>query len=433
MNLLQELKWRGLIESDSSSIGDLNKLLNKEQTTFYVGTDPTGKSLHIGHLLAFIVARLLQQHGHKPIVLVGGATAALGDPSFKDAERKLLPMEVIRENADNIKKQVSHLIDFESDAPNAAIMVNNYDWMGGMGFLDFVRDIGKLITVNYMMAKESVQKRLSNGNGLSFTEFTYQLLQGYDFMVLNKQYGCKMQIGGSDQFGNATTGLKMLKQSGVNADECGVMTWPLVTRADGTKFGKSEGGKNIWLDPTMTSPYEFYQFWLNQSDSDAEKFIKMFTLLDVSTIESLIAAHREAPHLRKLQKALAYEVTKMVHSVEDASFAIEASNALYDKNATIETFQKFNKDTIASIFEGVPHYEVSASFLETKPNIIDFMAEIKFASSKGEARRDIKNGAYSLNKAKVLSDKMVVTTDDVICGQHIILQKGKKYSLVTVQ
>jgi len=432
MNLLEELKWRGLVAEDSSVSGNLNQLLNKEKTTFYVGTDPTGPSLHIGHLLAFIVARLLQNHGHKPIILVGGATASLGDPSFKAEERKLLSMETIFENAERIKKQLSHLIDFNSTEENAAIMVNNYDWMKDMTFLDFIRDIGKLLTVNYMTAKESVKRRLERPDcGLSFTEFSYQLLQGYDFLVLNKKYNCKLQIGGSDQFGNAMTGVELIRKSGGNAEECGVMTWPLVTRADGTKFGKSEGGKNIWLDREMTSPYEFYQFWLNQSDDDAEKFIKMFTLLDVKSIESLIIEHHEAPHLRILQKTLAYEVTKMVHSVEDAEFAVKASNALFDKNTTIDTFKGFNREMLLDIFKGVPQYNIRKSVVDSKPTFVDFANEITFANSKGEARREIKNGAYSMNLRKVTIDDMV-SSDDLINDEFIILKKGKRYSLVTV-
>lgn len=426
MTLFEELKWRGLVSD--STIGNLAQMLNHNKTTFYVGTDPTGKSLHIGHLLAFIVARLLQQHGHKPIILVGGATASLGDPSFKAEERKLLSMDEINANAENIKRQLSHLIDFTTDA----IMVNNYDWMGEKTFLDFVRDIGKLASVNQMIAKESVKRRLErDGSGLSFTEFTYQLIQGYDFMHLYNNYGCKLQIGGSDQYGNATAGLDIMRKSGINVDECGVMTWPLVTRADGTKFGKSEGGKNIWLDPTMTSPYEFYQFWLNQTDEDAEKFIKMFTLLDVKRIESLITNHRENPHLRILQKTLAYEVTKMVHSVNDAEFAVKASSALFDKNTTIDTFKGFNRETILEIFKGVPQFNISRFVVESKLSFVDFANEILFAQSKGEARREIKNGAYTMNLRKVTTADQV-TPDDLINDEFIILKKGKRYSLVTV-
>ena len=432
MTLFEELKWRGLVSLEATS-GDLSRLLNSNKTTFYVGTDPTGKSLHIGHLLAFIVARLLQNHGHKPIVLVGGATASLGDPSFKAEERKLLPMEEIKANAENIKKQLAHLIDFSSSAENAAVMVNNYDWMKDMTFLDFIRNIGKLLTVNYMTAKESVQNRLKRPDcGLSFTEFTYQLLQGYDFLVLHDKYNCTLQIGGSDQFGNATTGIEMMRKSGIDISNCGVMTWPLVTRADGTKFGKSEGGKNVWLDATMTTPYEFYQFWLNQSDDDAKKFIKMFTLIDVEEINKLIAEHDAAPHLRTLQKRLAFEVTKMVHSEADANMAVEASNALFAKNTTIETFKKFSNETLTTMFAGVPQFEVSKTLLDTNPSFIDFAVNIKYSNSKGDARRNINNGAYSLNKSKVSLDT-TVNTSNLIHDKFLILQTGKRYALVTVK
>ena len=430
MNLLEELNWRGLVASTS---GNLVNILNNQKTTFYVGTDPTGKSLHVGHLLAFIVARLLQQHGHKPIILVGGATASLGDPSFKAEERKLLSMDEIMSNAENIKKQLSHLIDFDSTDANGAIMVNNYDYMKDMSFLDFARNVGKMITINYMMAKDSVQSRLSReGSGLSFTEFTYQLLQGYDFQQLNEKFGCTLQIGGSDQFGNAMTGLEIIRKSGGNSDECGVLTWPLVTRADGTKFGKSEGGKNVWLDPTMTSPFQFYQFWLNQTDEDAKKYVKMFTLLSCDEIESLIAKHDEAPHLRLLQKTLAFEVTKMVHSENDANMAIEASKALFDKTTTIDTFKKFDENTFKSIFDGVPHLSISKDYIASNPSFIDFAVESKFANSKGEIRRAILNGGISKSLVKIPSVDTRISLDDVIHNKYIILKSGKKYSLVTV-
>lgn len=430
MTLLEELQWRGLVASTS---GDLNNILNTP-TTFYVGTDPTGKSLHVGHLLAFIVAKLLQKNGHKPIILVGGATASLGDPSFKAEERKLLTMDEIMANAENIKKQLSHLIDFNSTDKNAAIMVNNYDYMKDMSFLDFARNVGKLITINYMIAKDSVQSRLAReGSGLSFTEFTYQLLQGYDFQQLNEKFGCTLQIGGSDQFGNAMTGLEIIRKSGGDSSKCGVLTWPLVTRADGTKFGKSEGGKNIWLDSSLTSPYEFYQFWLNQSDSDAEKFIKMFTLLNKEDIIQLIEEHQKAPHLRLLQKTLAYEVTSMVHSKSEADLAVEVSNVLYDKTATIETFKKFDEPTFVSIFNSVPQFKVSKNFISTNPSFIDLSVECGFAKSKGDARRNIINGAYSMNKTKISSIDTSVNDNCLLHNKYIMLQNGKKYSLVTVE
>lgn len=428
MTLSEELKWRGLV---SNMIGGTSEQLEKESTTFYVGTDPTGKSLHVGHLLAFVVARLLQQHGHKPIVLVGGATASLGDPSFKAEERKLLSREEIDANAENIKKQLSRIIDFDSTASNKAIMVNNYDWMKDFTFLDFAREVGKLITVNYMMAKESVKLRLEReGSGLSFTEFTYQLLQGYDFCYLYENYNCKMQIGGSDQWGNIMTGTEIVRKKLGSENETFALVWPLATRADGKKFGKSEGGTNIWLDPTMTTPYQFYQFWLNQSDDDAERFIKMFTLLSREEIESLIEEHKKAPHLRVLQKRLAKEVTCMVHSEEDYKVAVEASNILFG-NATSDVLKKLDDNTILSVFEGVPTFEVSKSVLNDGVKLTELTVErLNVFKSKGDLRKLIKGGGISINKEKI-SDDLIVNNTHLLNDKFLLVQQGKKnYNLI---
>ena len=431
MNLVEELKWRGLI---SNILSGTEEQLEKESTTFYVGTDPTGKSLHVGHLLAFVVARLLQQRGHKPIVLVGGATSALGDPSFKAAERPLLTMDEINANAENIKKQISHIIDFDSTEPNKAIMVNNIDWMKNFSFLDFTRDIGKLITINYMLSKESVRMRIEReGCGLSFTEFTYQILQGFDFCHLREKYNCKMQIGGSDQWGNITTGTEIIrKKLGADADSY-AMVWPLVTRADGTKFGKSEGGKNIWLDPTMTSPYEFYQFWLNQTDVDAVRFIKMFTLLSKDEIEALISQHEEAPHKRELQKRLAKELTIMVHSEDDYNTAVAASEVLFG-DGTVDVLGKLDDATIGSIFDGVPQYVLDKDIFAEGIKLTELGVEkTDMFKSKGELRKLISNGGVSVNKTKVTED-VVLDSSNFIDGRFMLIQQGKKkYFLVILK
>jgi tyrosyl-tRNA synthetase len=414
-------------------IGGTSEQLEKESTTFYVGTDPTGKSLHVGHLLAFVVARLLQNHGHKPIVLIGGATASLGDPSFKAEERKLLSREEIESNAENIKKQLSHIIDFESDAENKAIMVNNYDWMRDFSFLDFTREIGKLITVNYMMSKESVKLRLEReGSGLSFTEFTYQLLQGYDNCYLRENFNCKLQIGGSDQWGNIMTGTEIIrKKLGADVDTY-ALVWPLVTRADGKKFGKSEGGTNIWLDPTMTTPYEFFQFWLNQSDDDAKRFIKMFTLLPKEEIESLIEEHDKAPHLRLLQKRLAKEVTIMVHSEADYESAIKASSILFG-DATNEVLRTIDETTLLSALSGVPTFNTTKDNCENV-KLTDLLVEkTNIFKSKGELRKLITNGGLSINKTKITAD-CVVNKECLLNGKYLLVQQGKKkYSLIIAE
>ena len=428
MTLIEELKWRGLV---SNMIGGISEQLEKESTTFYVGTDPTGKSLHVGHLLAFVVARLMQNHGHKPIILVGGATASLGDPSFKAEERKLLTREEIEANAENIKKQLSHIIDFDSENENKAIMVNNYDWMKDFTFLDFAREVGKLITVNYMMAKESVKLRLEReGSGLSFTEFTYQLLQGYDFCYLRENYNCKIQLGGSDQWGNIMTGTEIIRKKMGSDTDAFALVWPLATRADGKKFGKSEGGTNIWLDQTMTTPYQFYQFWLNQSDDDAERFIKMFTLLQKEEIETLIEEHKQAPHLRMLQKRLAKEVTIMVHSEEDYNVAVEASNVLFG-GGSIDTIKKLDDNTILSVFDGVPTFEIKKDELSEGLRLTDLAVErVNVFKSKGDLRKLIKGGGISINKEKI-NDDITINTSMLINDKFLLIQQGKKnYNLV---
>jgi len=431
MTLVEELRWRGLI---ANIVGGTEQQLEKEKNTFYVGTDPTGKSLHVGHLLAFVVAKLLQSKGHKPIILVGGATASLGDPSFKAEERKLLSIEEINENAESIKKQISRLIDFDSKSENCAIMVNNYDWMKNYSFLDFAREIGKLITVNYMMAKESVKMRLEReGSGLSFTEFTYQLLQGADMCHLREHYNCKIQIGGSDQWGNIMTGCEIVRKKLGSETDVFAFTWPLVTRADGTKFGKSEGGKNIWLDKNLTSPYEFYQFWLNQSDEDAKRFIKMFTLLPKDEIELLIEEHDKAPHLRLLQKRLAKEVTIMVHSYEDYEKAVNASLILFG-DSTKESLTTIDEKTLLSALSGVPTFIVNKDNFDGSVKLVDLLVDkTNVFKSKGELRKLINNGGLSINKTKVSKD-CIIERQCLLNDKYLLIQQGKKkYSLIVSQ
>jgi tyrosyl-tRNA synthetase len=425
MTLFEELNFRGLIASTS---GNVTELL-KTPTVFYVGTDPTADSLHLGHLLAFTTAKLLQKHGHKPIVLLGGATAFIGDPSFKSEERKLLSAETVAHNIEGIRAQVSKLLDFNSTADNAAIMVNNYDWMKDMSFIDFAREVGKCITVNYMMAKDSVKKRLEReGSGMSFTEFTYQLIQGNDFVELYKKFGCKLQIGGSDQFGNGTTGIELIHKMLKKDDAC-VLTWPLVTKADGTKFGKSEKG-NIWLDPTKTTPYEFYQFWLNQSDIDSERFIKLFTLIDVEEIKSLIEQHKEAPEKRLLQNTLAKYMTCLVHSEEEYNKAVSASEILFGKG-TMSDIASLDEKTFLAAMNGVPTVEVNKEHFESGVTVIDLAAMHDKVPSKSEARKLIKSNGFSINKIKPSSEKETVGEQYLINGKYLLLQKGKKdYTLV---
>ena len=429
MNFVEELKWRGMLHD---MMPGTEEQLAKEMTTAYVGIDPTADSLHIGHLVSIMILKHFQRCGHKPIFLVGGATGMIGDPSGKSLERNLLDEETLHRNQEGIKKQLSRLVDFSSEAPNAAEMVNNYDWMKNFTFLEFIRDIGKCITVNYMMAKDSVKKRFNGEvDGMSFTEFTYQLVQGTDFLHLYQHKNCKLQMGGSDQWGNITTGTELIRRK--TGGEAFGLTCPLIKKADGTKFGKTESG-NVWLDPRYTSPYKFYQFWLNVSDEDAERYIKIFTMLDKETIDSLIAAHREAPHLRELQKRLAKEITCMIHSEEEYDKAVEASGILFG-NATADALRKIDEQTFLQVFEGVPQFEVPAAALAEGIGFINLCTEqAAIFPSKGEARKLIQGGGVSLNKEKVTSTDAVVTSGDLLSGKYLLVQKGKKnYFLITVK
>jgi tyrosyl-tRNA synthetase len=423
MNFVEELTWRGMIHD---MMPGLEEQLKKEVTSAYVGIDPTADSLHIGHLVGVMMLKHFQLAGHKPIVLVGGATGMIGDPSGKSQERNLLDEPTLRHNQECLKVQLSKFLDFESKGENAAEMVNNYDWMKDFTFLNFIRDIGKHITVNYMMAKDSVKKRLdpeSGAAGMSFTEFTYQLVQGTDFLHLYETKNCKLQMGGSDQWGNITTGTELIRRKA--GGEAFALTCPLIKKADGTKFGKTESG-NVWLDPVRTSPYTFYQFWLNTSDIDAEKYIKIFTILPKETVSQLIEEHQQAPHLRQLQKVLAKEVTCMVHSEADFNLAVEASEILFGKG-TEETLRKLDEATFLSVFEGVPQFEISKSELETGINIIDLLAEkTTVFPSKGEARRTIAGGGVAVNKVKVEGPDEIVALSKLIGGKYLLVQKGKK-------
>ena len=407
--------------------------LQKEMTTAYVGIDPTADSLHIGHLVSVMILRHFQRCGHKPIALVGGATGMIGDPSGKSAERNLLNEETLRHNQECIKRQLSKFLDFDSDAPNAAELVNNYDWMKDFRFLDFAREIGKHITVNYMMAKDSVKRRLNGEarDGLSFTEFTYQLLQGYDYLHLYETKNCKLQMGGSDQWGNITTGAELIRRK--LGKEAFALTCPLITKADGGKFGKTESG-NVWFDPRYTSPYKFYQFWLNVSDEDAEKYIKIFTFIPREEIENLIAEHKAAPHLRILQKRLAKEVTVMVHSEADYNAAVEASGILFG-NATADTLHKIDEATLLAVFEGVPQFEVSRDLLAEGVKAVDLFAEhSKIFASKGEMRKLVQGGGVSVNKEKLEAFDKLITTGDLLNGKYLLVQRGKKnYYLLIVK
>ena len=430
MNFVEELKWRGMIHD---MMPGTEEQLKKEMTTAYVGIDPTADSLHIGHLVSVMILRHFQRCGHKPIALIGGATGMIGDPSGKSAERNLLTEETLRHNQACIKAQLSKFLDFDSDAPNAAELVNNYDWMKGFSFLDFAREIGKHITVNYMMAKDSVKRRLNGEarDGLSFTEFTYQLLQGYDFLHLYETKNCKLQMGGSDQWGNITTGTELIRRK--NGGDAFALTCPLITKADGGKFGKTEIG-NVWLDPRYTSPYKFYQFWLNVSDDDAAKYIKIFTFISREEIESLIAEHAAAPHLRLLQKRLAKEVTCMVHSEADYNAAVEASGILFG-NAAAETLHKIDEDTLLAVFEGVPQFEVARATVEAGVKAVDLFAEhAAIFASKGEMRKLVQGGGVSVNKEKLTAFDKVITTDDLLNGKYLLVQRGKKnYYLINVK
>lgn len=427
MNFIEELKWRGMLNDMTPGT---EELLAKEQVTAYLGIDPTADSLHIGHLCGVMMLRHLQRCGHKPLALIGGATGMIGDPSGKSAERNLLDEATLRHNQECIKKQLAKFLDFDSDAPNAAELVNNYDWMKDFTFLDFAREVGKHITVNYMMAKDSVKRRLNGEarDGLSFTEFTYQLLQGYDFLHLNREKNCKLQMGGSDQWGNMTTGTELIRRT--NGNEAYALTCPLITKADGGKFGKTESG-NIWLDARYTTPYKFYQFWLNVSDDDAARYIRIFTSIGREEIESLIAQHAEAPHLRLLQKRLAQEVTTMVHSAADYEAAVEASNILFG-NSTSEQLRKLDEDTLLAVFEGVPQFEISLDELKQGIKAVDLTTEkAAIFPSKGEMRKLTQGGGVSINKEKLTAFDAVIDDSALLDGKYLIVQKGKKnYFLV---
>lgn len=422
INFIEELRWRGMIHD---MIPGTEEQLLKEQTSAYLGIDPTADSLHIGHLVGVMMLRHLQLAGHRPIALIGGATGMIGDPSLKSAERNLLDEETLRHNQECIKKQLSKFLDFDSDAPNAAVLVNNYDWMKDYTFLGFIRDIGKLITVNYMMAKDSVKKRLNGENsaGMSFTEFSYQLLQGYDYLYLYRNYGVRLQMGGSDQWGNITTGTELIRRT--EGGEAFALVCPLITKADGGKFGKTESG-NVWLDPARTSPYAFYQFWLNVNDTDAARYIKIFTTLTKEEIAVLEAQQAEAPHLRPLQKRLAEEITILVHGRENYEAAVAASSILFGQG-TKEQLQTLDEATLLAVFEGVPQFEISQDKLASGIKVIDLLTEeAAVFPSKGELRKLITAGGLSVNKEKVVSPEDIFSADQLIAGRYLLVQRGKK-------
>ncbi|MBS7371375.1 MAG: tyrosine--tRNA ligase [Bacteroidaceae bacterium] len=425
MNFIEELTWRGMIHQ---MMPGTEELLNRETVTAYVGIDPTADSLHIGHLCGVMMLRHFQRCGHKPLALIGGATGMIGDPSGKSQERNLLNEETLRHNVACIKAQLARFLDFESEAPNKAELVNNYDWMKDYTFLDFAREIGKCITVNYMMAKDSVKRRLNGEfqDGMSFTEFTYQLLQGYDFLHLYQTKNCKLQMGGSDQWGNITTGTELIRRKLGSENEAFALTCPLITKADGKKFGKTEKG-NIWLDRNRTSPYAFYQFWLNVADEDAERYIKIFTSLDRATIEDLIAQHRQDPGLRLLQKRLAEEVTVMVHSREDYEAAVEASSILFGKS-TKESLAKLDEQTLLDVFAGVPQFTFDRALLEGEGvKAVDLTAEhTQCFASKGEMRKLTQGGGVSINKEKLSAFDRAISTDDLLDNKYLLVQQGKK-------
>lgn len=419
-NFIEEITWRGMLHD---AMPGTEEHLLESMRSAYVGFDPTADSLHIGNLVPIMLLSHYQRCGHRPVALVGGATGMIGDPSGKSSERNLLDEKTLRHNQEAIKNQLSQFLDFDSSDANAALMVNNYDWMKDFSFLEFIRDVGKHITVNYMMAKDSVKNRLSGetADGMSFTEFTYQLVQGYDFLHLYKNESCSIQMGGSDQWGNITTGTELIRRIGGGKGHA--ITCPLITKSDGSKFGKSEGG-NVWLDKNRTSPYKFYQYWLNSSDEDAEKYIRIFTFLEQQTIESLIAEHKEAPHMRLLQKRLAEEITLIVHSQADLDNAIAASSILFGKS-TADDLKSLDATTFLDVFDGVPTAEINKSELGSLGIISALAEQTGFLKSNGEARRALKENAISVNKAKVKED-YTLSEDDLINGQFILLQKGKK-------
>ncbi len=426
MNFVEELQWRGMVHS---MMPGTEEQLQKEMTTAYVGIDPTADSLHIGHLVSVMLLKHLQAAGHRPIALIGGATGMIGDPSMKSAERNLLDEATLKHNVDCILNQLRRFLDFDSDAPNAALLVNNYDWMKDYSFINFIRDIGKHITVNYMMAKDSVKKRLSQDSreGMSFTEFSYQLMQGYDFVYLNEHYNCKLQLGGSDQWGNITTGAELIRRT--SGREAYALVCPLITKADGGKFGKTEKG-NIWLDASKTSPYTFYQFWLNTSDADAERYIKIFTLIKPEEIMSLIEEHAKDPGLRILQKRLAEEMTILVHGREALDAAIEASSILFGKGTT-ETLHKIDEQTFLSVFDGVPTFSVSRADIEAGIDVAELLTnKAAVYPSKSELRRNI--AGLQINKEKVEAPESKVTAAHLLNNKYILVQKGKKNYFVLV-
>lgn len=428
MDFIEELSWRGMVHT---MMPGTDEQLKKEMTTAYLGIDPTADSLHIGHLCGVMMLRHLQRCGHKPLALIGGATGMIGDPSGKSAERNLLDEKTLRHNQEAIKKQLAKFLDFDSDAPNRAEMVNNYDWTKDVTFLDFAREIGKHITVNYMMAKDSVQKRLNGEarDGLSFTEFTYQLLQGFDYYTLYKEKGCKLQLGGSDQWGNITTGTELIRRK--LGGEAYALTCPLITKADGGKFGKTESG-NVWLDPERTSPYKFYQFWLNVSDADAEKYLKIFTFLSKEEIEALAAEHAADPGQRPMQKRLAKELTTMVHSEKDYEAAVEASLILFSNKAA-EALHQLDERTLLDVFEGVPTFHVSKAELEAGVPVLELLAvKTQVFPSKGEARKMIQAGGVSVNKEKFTDPAGSIDASALLGGKYIHIQKGKKNHFLLV-
>ena len=431
MDFINELTWRGMIHSTMPGVEDQ---LKKGMATAYLGIDPTADSLHIGHLVGVMMLKHFQRAGHRPIALVGGATGMIGDPSMKSQERKLIDEETLRHNQEAIKRQLAKFLDFDSDAPNAAILVNNYDWMKNFSFLEFIRDVGKHITVNYMMAKDSVKKRLSGESreGMSFTEFSYQLLQGYDFLNLYKNHDCHIQLGGSDQWGNMTTGTELIRRM-LGAEDAFAITCPLITKADGGKFGKTESG-NVWLDPRYTSPYKFYQFWLNVTDADAEKYIKIFTELPQEEIDELVRLQHEDPSQRPLQKRLAKEITVMVHSLADYEAAVEASQILFSNKAS-ETLHKIDEDTLLAVFEGVPTFEISRQAITDGVKIADAVVDMApVFPSKSELRKLAQQNGFSINKEKVTDIYQPLTADMLLNDKYILLQKGKKnYYLLLVR
>ncbi len=424
-NFVEELTWRGMLHD---VMPGTEEHLKEGMRGAYVGIDPTADSLHIGHLVSVMMLRHFQLCGHKPFALIGGATGMIGDPSGKSAERNLLDEKTLRHNQQSIKNQLSKFLEFGKEEENAAVMVNNYDWMKNFSFLEFIRDVGKHITVNYMMAKDSVKKRLSSdaAEGMSFTEFTYQLVQGYDFLHLFRENDCTLQMGGSDQWGNITTGTEMIRR--VANGKGYALTCPLITKADGTKFGKTEGG-NVWLDPKRTSPYKFYQYWLNTSDVDAEKYIKIFTLLSKAEIGKIVEEHKEAPHLRALQKTLAEEITVMVHSKEDYENAVKASEVLFGKS-TADDLKSLDEATFLDVFEGVPQAEIAKAEIENGLDMIGALsAKTNFLQSNGEARRALKENSVSVNKEKVKED-YTITSKDLINDKYVIINKGKKNTYI---